>query len=64
MSKPNKRIQRSVDGNVSVVSQNSPGGMRKMRSPLGHQLAVSTVNSKGQKVLQTPDGRQFISRKF
>lgn len=64
MSKLNNRQQRKVKDGVSIVNEAAPGGLRKIRSPIGHQLATPTVDSKGNAVLKTPDGRTFISRKM
>ena len=56
--------QRRVRAGVDVVSENAPGGMRKIRSPLGHQLAVPVSDGSGGQVLKTQDGRTFISKKL
>lgn len=60
----NNPRQRRLKGGVDVVSEAAPGGMRKIRSPLGHQLAVPTVDRNGKQVLRTQDGRTYISRKL
>lgn len=60
----NNRQQRNVKDGVAIVSAGASGGMRKIRSPLGHQLAVPTVDSQGNSVLRTTDGRTFVSKRI
>ncbi len=60
----NNSRQRRLKAGVDVVNEASPGGMRKIRSPLGHQLAVPMPDGKGGQVLRTQDGRTFVSKKI
>lgn len=67
MPKPSlktKQAQRSVKDGVAIIAGSAAGGPRKLRDPLGHGLAVPTVDEKGNKVFRTPDGRMFTSRKL
>lgn len=59
-----RRPVRNVKDGVSIVAEGAPGGMRKIRDPLGHGLAVPYKDSKGNSVLRAPDGRVFISKPF
>lgn len=67
MPKPSlktKAPQRNVKDGVAVIAGSAHGGPRKLRDPLGHGLAVPTIDGNGKTVLRTSDGRTFISRKL
>jgi hypothetical protein len=67
MPKPSlktKQAQRSIKDGVAVIAGSAAGGPRKLRDPLGHGLAVPTLDEKGKQVFRSADGRTFTSRKF
>jgi len=48
-------------GGVQVVKG---GNLRKLRSPIGHQIATPTTLPDGRRVLRTPTGQMFTSRRI
>lgn len=57
-----RRPPRNVQNGIAIVAEGAPGGMRKIRDPLGHQLAVPQKDKQGNSVYVAPDGRTFVSK--
>lgn len=55
-------LARKTEGPVTVVKESGAGGMRKMRCPTTHQLAVPARASDGSSVFQAPGGTRYVSR--
>lgn len=56
---------RAVGANHAVMRENAGGGMRKLRSPVDHQLATPVRNARtGTKEYVTPAGTRLITRKL
>lgn len=58
------RRARRVDGGPVVIHEASTGGMRKLRCPGTHQLAVPTRTREGQEVFRTANGSTYRAKKF
>lgn len=62
---PETRQARRVEGTkVSVLHEAAPGGMRKIRCPGTHQLAVPTRAADGSSVLKTPNGTSYVTKRM
>lgn len=61
---PEGRHARKGEGGVAVIHEATPGGMRKMRCPGTHQLAVPMRTRDGQSVLRTPNGTTYVTKKL
>jgi len=62
---PDTRRVRRVEGTgVDVLHEAAPGGMRKMRCPGTHQLAVPTRAADGSSVMKTPNGTTYVTKKL
>ena len=62
---PGERRARQIAGtNVRVVHEAGVGGMRKMRCPGTHQLAVPARAPDGSSVLRTPGGTTYVTKKL
>ena len=62
---PENRQARRVEGtSVTVVHESAPGGMRKIRCPGSHQLAVPMRATDGSTVLRTQNGRSYVTKKL
>lgn len=62
---PETRRVRRVEGTpISVLHESAQGGMRKMRCPATHQLAVPSRSSDGSSVLKTPNGTTYVTKKL
>jgi hypothetical protein len=62
---PETRRVRKVEGTqVSVLHESAQGGMRKMRCPATHQLAVPTRAADGSSVMKTPNGTMYVTKKL
>ena len=61
-----RTIQRAKQvGNITVVKSASAGGMRKVRCPKCHGLAVPCKNAQGKDILKCGQcGQEFSSRKM
>lgn len=53
---------RKVTAGVAVIHESAPGGMKKMRCPATHQLAVPERDRTGASVLRTPGGTTYVTR--
>jgi hypothetical protein len=63
MAKINPRRAKQV-GNVLVVKETSAGGMRKIRNPYNHELAVPIKTTGKDTVYQDSTGQRFTSRRI
>jgi len=58
-----RRARKVTDG-VAVVHESAPGGMRKIRCPATHQLAVTSRSTDGSTVLRTPGGVTYVTKRL
>ncbi len=58
-----RTVQRARQvGDITVIKTASPGGMRKVRCPKCHGMAVPTKNARGQDILKCGQcGQEFSS---
>jgi hypothetical protein len=56
-----RRVRVGANG-VAVVHESAPGGLRKLRCPETHQLAVPVATRDGSKVVRTPSGVTYVSK--
>ena len=62
---PAERRSRLVEGTpVQVIHESAPGGMRKMRCPGTHQIAVPDRAPDGSQILKTPGGTRYRIKKL
>lgn len=61
---PDGRRTRVAEGGTKVLHEAAPGGMKKMRCPGTHQLAVPQHTQNGTSVLRTPNGTTYVTRKL
>lgn len=54
-----RRVRKGAGGEVY---SGAPGGMRKVRDPITHQLAVPTRARDGSQVLQSRGGTTLVTR--
>lgn len=55
---------RKVQGGIDIVKQGTAGGLKKMRCPNSHGIAVPAVRPDGTRVLRAPNGTEYITRKL
>jgi hypothetical protein len=61
---PEGRRVRVAEGGTSVIHEAAPGGMKKLRCPGTHQLAVPQHLSDGRSVLRTPNGTTYVTKRL
>ncbi len=55
-------LSRKTEGNVKIVRESAPGGMRKIRCPISHQLAAPGRAADGTSVIQAPGGTRYVTK--
>jgi hypothetical protein len=55
---------RKVKGGVVIVKEGTPGGLRKLRCPTSHGIAVPAIRADGTRVLRTPNGVEYVTKKL
>jgi hypothetical protein len=59
-----RRVEGALGTQVAVLHESAQGGMRKLRCPATHQLAVPTSNPDGSTVLKTPNGTTYVTKRM
>jgi hypothetical protein len=64
MAKLSTKLSGRKVGDVVVLKEGAPGGMRKVRCPISQQLATPAVRADGTRVYRTPSGVEYRTKRF
>lgn len=64
MAKLSNKLSGRKVGDVVVLKEGAPGGMRKVRCPVSKQIATPATRPDGTQVLRTPGGVEYRTRRF
>jgi hypothetical protein len=61
---PNNQRRPIPGTNVAIIKEGAPGGLKKFRCPTSHGIAVPVTRQDGTRVFRTPNGTEYVTRKF